>query len=77
MILTDQQRFTRSDQGVWESGLMALIQALGYADALRFLAQFGPGQGDYLQWQEQVFGEAGVEKIYEQARKHWQTKHQP
>ena len=26
-------------------------------------------QVDYLEWQDQVFGEAGVDEIYEQARK--------
>jgi len=29
-------------------------------------------QGDYLEWQDQVFGEAGVDEIYEQARKQWE-----
>jgi hypothetical protein len=28
-------------------------------------------QGDYLEWQDQIFGEASVDEIYEQARKHW------
>lgn len=51
---------------------MALIQSLGYADALRFLAQFNPGHGDYVKQQEQIFGDASVDEIYEQARKHWE-----
>ena len=69
-----EQRFTRSEKLVWETGFMALIKSLGYADALRFLAQIVSGQGDYLEWQEQVFGEAGVAEIYEQAQKHWQKR---
>jgi len=77
MILTEQQRFDRSEKRVWETGSMALIQALGYADALRFLTQFVPGQGDYLAWQEELFGEAGVDAIFEQAEKYWQEKHRP
>jgi hypothetical protein len=29
-------------------------------------------KGDYLEWQDQIFGEASVDEIYEQARKHWE-----
>lgn len=28
-------------------GIQALVRELGYADAMRFLHQFGSGQGDY------------------------------
>jgi len=37
-----------------------------------FLTQLSPGQGDYLEWQDQIFGDASVDEIYEQARKHWE-----
>ena len=73
MVLTEQ-RFVRSEKSVWETGFVALIQSLGYADALRFLAQVVSGQGDYLEWQEQVFGEASVDELYEQAQKHWEQR---
>ena len=69
-----EQRFTRSEKLVWETGFMALIKSLGYADALRFLAQVASDQGDYLEWQEQVFGETSVDQIYEQAQEHWQKR---
>jgi hypothetical protein len=71
MALIDKE-FARSDMALREIGYAALIQSLGYADALRFLIQINPGQGNYLEWQEQVFGEASVDEIYEQARKHWE-----
>jgi hypothetical protein len=71
MALTDQQ-FARSEMALREIGFLILIQSLGYADTLRFLVQLSPGQGDYLEWQEQVFGDAGVDEIYEQARSHWE-----
>jgi hypothetical protein len=29
-------------------------------------------QGDYLEGQDQVFGDASVDEIYEQARDHWE-----
>ena len=70
-MLLDQQ-FARSDMALREMGYAALIQSLGYADALRFLVQTNPGQGSYLAWQEQLFGDASVDEIYEQARKHWE-----
>jgi hypothetical protein len=71
MTLTDQ-RFARSEMALRETGFMILMRSLGYADTLRFLSQLSSGQGDYLEWQEQVFGDAGVDQIYEQARKHWE-----
>jgi hypothetical protein len=51
---------------------MALIQSLGYADAIRFLLQLSPGEGDHLEWQDRLFGEASVDELYEQAQEHWQ-----
>jgi hypothetical protein len=72
MTLTTQ-RFDRSEMAVRETGFVALIQSLGYADAIRFLILLNPGQGDYLAWQEQVFGDASVDGIYEKARKHWES----
>ena len=70
MALTDQH-FARSDAALRQTGYMALIQSLGYADAIRFLLQLNPGQGDYLQWQDQIFGDASVDDLYERARTHW------
>ncbi len=71
MTLTDQ-RFARSEMALREAGFLALIQSLGYADTLRFLTQLSPGQGDYLEWQDQIFEDASVDEIYKQARKHWE-----
>lgn len=71
MTLTDQ-RFARSEMALREAGFLVLIQSLGYADTLRFLTQLSPGQGDYLEWQDQIFGDASVDEIYKQARKHWE-----
>jgi hypothetical protein len=69
-----EQRFTRSEMAVREAGYLALVQSLGYADALRFIVQLSPGQGDYLQWQERAFGDASVDEIYEQAKKYWKER---
>lgn len=32
-----------------DRGFRALVKELGYADALRFLAQYEPGRGDYVE----------------------------
>jgi len=71
MTLTDQ-RFARSEMALREAGFMVLIRSLGYGDALRFLTQLIPGQRDYLELQDQIFGDANVDEIYEQARDHWE-----
>ena len=66
-----EQRFARSDQAVREAGYRALIQALGVTDALRFVEQLSAGQGNYVKWQDQVFGDASVDEIYERAEAYW------
>ena len=73
MVLTDQ-RYDRSEQKVRERGFAALVESLGYADALRFLAQMNMGQGDYLKWQSQVLGDASVNELYEHAASYWETQ---
>jgi len=73
-VALTEQRFVRSEKLVWERGFGALIQSLGYADALRFLAQVVTGHGDYLAWQERLFEDASVDDLYDQARKHWEER---
>ena len=75
MILTDQQ-FSRSEETVRQTGYMALIQSLGYADAIRFLLEISPGRGDYIQWQDELFGQTGVDELYERAQEHWRSQKQ-
>jgi len=71
MALTNQQ-FARSEMALRQTGYMALIRSLGYADAIRFLVQVNPGQGDYLEWQDRIFGDTSADGLYEQAQEHWQ-----
>ena len=66
-----EQQFARSEMTLRQTGYMALIQSLGYADAIRFLLRLSPGEGDYLEWQDRLFGDASVDELYEQAQKHW------
>jgi hypothetical protein len=67
-----EQEFARSEMALRQTGYMALIQSLGYADAIRFLLQLSGGQGDYSEWQDRLFGDTSVDERYEQAQKHWQ-----
>ena len=67
-----EHQFARSEMALRQTGYMALIQSLGYADAIRFLLQLSPGEGDNLKWQERLFGDASVDELYEQAQEHWQ-----
>ena len=38
----------KSDRDLVDSGVRALVDALGYSGAARFLRHFSKGQGDYL-----------------------------
>ena len=69
-MATSQQRFARSEMALRQAGYLALIESLGYADAIRFLSQIHPGQGNYLDWEEQVLGDISVDELYERAQKH-------
>jgi hypothetical protein len=71
MTLAEQQ-FARSEMALRQTGYMALIQSLGYADAIRFLLQLSPGEGDYLEWQDRLFADTSVDELYEQAQDQWQ-----
>jgi hypothetical protein len=71
-----EQQFARSEMALRQTGYLALIQSLGYADAIRFLLQLSPGEGDYLAWQERIFGDTSVDDLYEQAQEHWQRSQQ-
>jgi hypothetical protein len=70
-----EQKFARSEMALRQTGYMALIQSLGYADAIRFLLQLSPGEGDYLEWQERLFGDVSVDELYDQAQEQWQRSH--
>lgn len=73
MVLTDQQ-FARSETVVRQTGYLALIEKLGYADAVRFIVQISLGQGDYLEWQERIFAGMGVDELFDEAQQHWRRK---
>jgi hypothetical protein len=45
----------RSERDLVDSGIRALVDALGYSAAARFLRHFSKGNRDYLQIQEKLF----------------------
>jgi len=70
MILANRQ-FARSDMDLRQAGYMALVQSLGYADAIRFLLQMSSGQGNYLEWQDRIFVDTAVDDLYAEAEAYW------
>ena len=44
----------RSERDLVDNGIRALVDALGYSGAARFLRHFSKGNGDYLQIQKQT-----------------------
>ena len=60
----------KSDRDVLDTGMKALVDALGYSGAVRFLRHFSKGEGDYLLIQEEVFRGMDLEQLYQKAKEH-------
>ncbi len=63
----------KSDRDVLDTGMKALVDALGYSGAVRFLRHFTKGEGDYLVIQEEIFKGMDVDQIYEKAKEHYES----
>jgi hypothetical protein len=64
----------KSDRDLVDSGIKALVDALGYSGAAGFLRHFSKGEGDYLVIQEKIFKGMDLEKIYKKAKNHHQSR---
>jgi hypothetical protein len=64
----------KSERDLVDSGIKALVEALGYSGAARFLRHFSKGQGDYLLIQEKIFKGMDLEAIYKKAKDHHQSR---
>jgi hypothetical protein len=64
----------KSERDLVDSGIKALVAALGYSGAARFLRHFSKGQGDYLLIQEKIFKGMDLEEIYQKAKDHHQSR---
>ena len=60
----------KSDRDLVDNGIKALVEALGYSGAVRFLRHFSKGEGDYLVIQERIFKGMDLEKVYKKAKEH-------
>jgi len=60
----------KSDRDLVDNGIRALVEALGYSGATRFLRHFSKGEGDYLIIQEKIFKGMDVEEIYKRAEEY-------
>lgn len=63
----------RSDRDIVDAGMKALVEALGYSGAVRFLRHFSKGEGDYLVIQEEIFKGMDVDQIYKNAKEHYES----
>jgi hypothetical protein len=62
----------KSDRDLLDAGMSALVEALGYSGAVRFLRHFTKGEGDYLIIQEEIFKGMDMDQIYERAKEHYE-----
>ena len=58
----------RSERDLVDHGIRALVDALGYGGAARFLRHFPKGHSDYLEIQEKLFKGMRLDQIYKKAR---------
>ena len=63
----------KNDRDILDTGIKALVEALGYSGAVRFLRHFTKGERDYLVIQEEIFKGMDVQEIYEKAKQHYEA----
>ena len=63
----------KSDRALVDSGIRALVDALGYSGTTRFLRHFSKGEGDYLLVQEKIFKSMDLDQIYKKAKEHHES----
>lgn len=64
----------RSERDLVDQGIRALVDALGYSGAARFLRHFAKGNGNYLEIQEKLFKGMRLDQIYKKASEHYSNK---
>jgi len=58
---------------LYRKGFQALIDALGYVDAIRFIRQFDSGSGDYTEERHQWLDNVTMDEILADIKKHQET----
>ena len=64
----------RSERDLVDNGIRALVDALGYSGAARFLRHFSKGNGDYFQIQSKLFKGMRLDQIYKRSSEHYSRK---
>jgi hypothetical protein len=64
----------RSERDLVDQGIRALVDALRYSGAARFLRHFSKGNGDYLAIQEKLFKGMRLDQLYKKASEHYSRK---
>jgi len=67
---------TRPLSEINRQAIHLLVKEMGAADAVRFLSQFGTGQGDYTQERRQLFEGLTLDEITEQIKSERGTSNQ-
>jgi hypothetical protein len=58
---------------LYRKGFNALVDALGYVDAIRFIRQFDNGSGDYTEERHQWLDNVTMDEILADIKKHQET----
>ncbi|MBD2665696.1 hypothetical protein B6N60_04502 [Richelia sinica FACHB-800] len=58
---------------LYRKGFQALVDALGYVDAIRFIRQFDNGNGDYTEERHQWLDEVTMDEILADIKKYQET----
>jgi hypothetical protein len=64
----------RSERDLVDHAIRALVKALGYSGAARFLRHFSKGRSDSLEIQEKLFKGMRVDQIFKKASAHYSNK---
>jgi hypothetical protein len=51
-------------------GFQALVDSLGYVDAVRFIKQFDNGEGDYTKERDRWLGDLTLDNIWAELKPH-------
>jgi hypothetical protein len=63
-----------SDRELMDMDVKALVDALGYSGAARFLRHFSKTDTDYIKLQRKLFKGVRLEQLYKKASEHHSTK---
>ncbi len=73
MLSNERTNFT--DKEIIEKGSRVLIKELGYSGFLRFIRYSeGISKEDYLKLEDEIFEDMPLDKIYDNAKKHWESR---